>query len=189
MKLINFQVEKRKKAISGFEGNLLRFYILLIGLAFAGIIFFLNGFNPFLIYFKIISVAYFKKFGLTQTILNFIPLMIIGLAIAIPAKAQIDNIGAEGQFIIGAMGGYWAAITFPDLHSLILIPLMFIVAAITGALWAIPIALFRVKGGFKGADVVVSFLLVFPAELLLLFMINGRWRSGRFLQSAPLPDN
>ncbi|MCE7734281.1 MAG: ABC transporter permease [Candidatus Heimdallarchaeota archaeon] len=191
MGLFNFKISKREKVVVGLEGAILRTYVILAGLVFVGLIFAFSGFNPIQIYLEMISVAFFKEFGITQTILNFIPLAIIAIGIAIPARAKIDNIGAEGQYIIGAMAGYWVAIRFPDFPSFILIPMMIVGAFFAGALWALPIALFRVKGGFKGIDVVVSFLLVFPAELFLLYMItdDSRWGILRFTQSKILPDN
>ena len=186
-----YTIKSRPKSIEGLESFLMRFYILMAGFVLVGIIFAFNGVNPFSAYFELIRIAYFTSFGFTQTLLNFIPLLIIGLGIAIPAKAQIDNIGAEGQFIVGILGAFWVAFTFPDLTGWLLVPLMFIVAFIVGAIWAIPIAIFRVKGGFKGADVVVSFLLVFPAIELMKYMIANDWKAGGqgYPRSDPISVN
>ncbi len=192
--MINFKLDivKRPDVITGLESMLVRIYTLIAGLAFVGVIFFIMGVNPFKLYFEVIRIAYFTEFGFRQTLLNFIPLLILGIGLAIPAKAQIDNIGMEGQYVVGALGGFWVAFTYPNMSSIFLIPLMFIGGFIAGAIWAIPIALFRVKGGFKGADVVVSFLLVFPAISLLIYMVGGPWKSssGRgFPHTDPISDN
>lgn len=178
--LINgkYTIKARSRPVVGLEAFIIRFYIILIGFILVGIIFLFNDVDPFEAYYELIRIAYFTDFGLSKTMINFIPLLLIGLGIAIPARAKIDNIGAEGQFIIGILGAYWVAFSYPDLNSFVLIPLMFIAAFIFGAIWAIPIALFRVKGGFKGADVVVSFLLVFPAIELLKYMIANNWKAG-----------
>ncbi|OLS23778.1 MAG: hypothetical protein HeimC2_25170 [Candidatus Heimdallarchaeota archaeon LC_2] len=186
-----YSIKTRPKKITGLEAFIIRFYILMIGFAFIGVIFLINGVNPFEAYFELIRIAFFTDFGLSATIMNFIPLLLIGLGIAIPAKAQIDNIGAEGQFIIGILGAYWVAFTFPDMTSILLIPLMFVAGFVFGAIWALPIAIFRVKGGFKGADVVVSFLLVFPAIELLKYMIANDWKAeGQgYPRSDPISSN
>lgn len=192
MSILNrYTIKPRSHTIKGLESFLIRFYVLMIGFAVVGVIFAFDGVNPFAAYFELIRIAFFTGFGFTSTLLNFIPLLIIGLGIAIPARAQIDNIGAEGQFIIGILGAYWVAFTFPNLNSFLLIPLMFIAGFIFGAIWAIPIAIFRVKGGFKGADVVVSFLLVFQAIELLKYMIANDWKaSGQgYPRSESLSEN
>ncbi|MHA2275004.1 MAG: ABC transporter permease, partial [Candidatus Kariarchaeaceae archaeon] len=143
-------------------------------------------------YFHIVRGTLFTESGRQNTILHFIPLVLIGMAISIPARAKIDNIGAEGQFVMGILGAYWVVFTFPDLNSFILIPLMFLGGIVAGALYALPIALFRVFGKFKGADIVSGFLLVFPAISYLQYMINGRWRSADtrgFPQSDQISEN
>jgi simple sugar transport system permease protein len=148
------------------------------GLAFVGLLFVFRDVNPLSLYSEIFRVAYFTEFGLTQTALNFIPLFLIGVGIAIPARAKIDNIGGEGQFILGTIGAFWVAMNNPDLHPIFLISSMFFAGFLFGAVWAVPIALFRAKGGFKGSDVVVSFLMVFPAQFLLVYLVNGPWQSS-----------
>lgn len=192
MKITTFKVKKREKPIIGIEAFIIRFYVILIGLGVIGIIFMINGVNPFSAYFHIIRGSLFTESGLQSTILHFIPLVLIGMAISIPAKAQIDNIGAEGQFVMGILGAYWVVFTFPDLNPFILIPLMFLGGMIAGAIYALPIATFRVFGKFKGADIVSGFLLVFPAVSFLQYMINGQWRSADtrgFPQSDQISEN
>jgi len=113
------------------------------------------------------------------------------VGLAIPFKARIDNIGAEGQFVMGMIAATWIAFEFPDIPSFILIPLMFIGGFIAGAIWALPVVFFRAKGGFQGADVVVSFLMVFPALYLMEFLVSGPWRDPAtgFALSEQLPLN
>ncbi|MHA2096883.1 MAG: ABC transporter permease [Candidatus Hodarchaeales archaeon] len=190
--LPKFTIKKRPVPYRGLEAFLIRAYTLIAGLAFVGILFIFRGVNPLSLYGEILRVAYFTDFGITQTALNFIPLFLIGIGIAIPARAKIDNIGGEGQFIIGAMGAFWVATTNPDLGPVLLITAMFLVGFLCGAIWAIPIALFRAKGGFKGSDVVVSFLMVFNAQFLLVYMVNGPWITSlpySYPQTDPIPSD
>lgn len=192
MNITTLKVKKREKPIVGLEAFIIRFYVIIIGLSTIGIIFMLNGVNPLAAYFHIIRGSLFTESGLQNTIIHFIPLVLIGIAISIPAKAKIDNIGAEGQFVMGILGAYWVVFTYPDLDSYILIPLMFLGGIVAGALYALPIATFRVFGKFKGADIVSGFLLVFPAISFLQYMINGPWRSvdtRGFPQSDQISEN
>jgi simple sugar transport system permease protein len=69
---------------------------------------------------------------------------------------------------------------------------MFLAGFAAGALWALPIALFRVKSQFKGSDVVISFLLVFPALYLVEYLVTGPWQDPEgwgFPQSPLLPES
>lgn len=160
----------------------------MLGLVFLGVIFLLIGVNPISLYLDIIEINWKL---LPNTIAKMIPLMCIGVGLAIPFKARVDNIGAEGQYIMGMLAGYGTAFLFPTLPMLLLIPFMFINGFIIGALWGLPVALFRAKGGFQGADVVVSFLLVFPALYIMEYLVSGPWRDREtgFTYSSIIPEN
>ncbi|NHJ03174.1 MAG: ABC transporter permease [Candidatus Heimdallarchaeota archaeon] len=190
MRILNHRLffQKRIEPITGINAILFRIAFLLFGLVVAGLIFLLNGVNPIITYIDMIRV---NLLLIPNTIARFIPLLAIGLGLAIPFKARVDNIGAEGQYIIGMLTATGTAFLFPDLPGIILIPLMFVNAFILGAIWAIPVVLFRAKGGFQGADVVVSFLLVFPALYLMEWLVSDLWRDPEtgFTYSSLLPEN
>ncbi|WP_455140181.1 ABC transporter permease [Candidatus Hodarchaeum mangrovi] len=190
MKIFNTEVyfQKRIEPIIGIKTIFIRISFLLLGLAIAGLIFLINGINPVQAYYDMIQV---NLLLIPNTIARFIPLLAIGIGLAIPFKARVDNIGAEGQYVIGMLTATGTAFLFPDLPAIILIPIMFINSFILGAIWAIPVVLFRAKGGFQGADVVVSFLLVFPALYLMEWLVSDPWRDPEtgFTYSSLLPIN
>ena len=72
--------------------------------------------------------AFGSKFALTQTALKAIPLALTGLAVAVCLRMRLWNIGAEGQFHVGAIGATWAALTFSTASALVLLPLMVVAA-------------------------------------------------------------
>ncbi|MHA1450302.1 MAG: ABC transporter permease, partial [Candidatus Hodarchaeales archaeon] len=180
--------EKRVNAITGIEAIIVRILSLVVGLAVIGFIFFLFGVDPFTLYYDMLTTN-IRLISNTLTI--FITLSCIAIGLAIPFKARVDNIGAEGQYVIGTLAAMATALLFPDLPSIILIPLMFINGFITGAIWALPVVFFRAKGGFQGADVVVSFLMVFPALYLMEYLVSGPWRDPEtgFTYSSLLPPS
>lgn len=185
-------MKKRTTLLTRWEAIQLRILFLVFGLAVIGIIFAAYGVNPVLVYIDIFRLAYFTTFGLAETVTRFIPLLLIAIGLSIPFRVKIDNIGAEGQFIIGAVAATGTAFFFWYLHPFLLISLMFLIGAIAGGLWALPIALFRSRGGFKGADVVISFLLVYPAFFILEYLVIGPWRDPvgyGFPQTPILPPN
>ena len=171
---VSFEKTKRETQI-GWESLLIRSMSLLLGIGMVGIVLLLNGVNPILLPLVFVE-AFFTSYGLVATMRRLIPILCIAIGLAIPFKARIDNIGAEGQYIIGAISATGTAFFFSYLPAIVLIPLMFLNGFIAGALWAIPVAIFRVKGGFKGSDVVLSFLLFFPAFFLMEHLVTGPWR-------------
>ena len=194
MKLGKLEVtfKKRSKALT-FERSLqIRVASLLLGLGAVGLIILAYGTNPLVLYFNIFSYAFFNVYGLLSTFSKFIPLILIAIGLAVPFRAKIDNIGAEGQFLIGTIAASGVALAYGEGgNPFIIIPTMFLAGFLAGALWALPIAIFRVKSQFKGSDVVISFLLFFPAKLLIDYLITGPWRDPEgygFPQSPLFPD-
>ncbi|UCG00298.1 MAG: ABC transporter permease [Candidatus Heimdallarchaeota archaeon] len=190
MKILNFEIlfQRRTLPLIGLKAFSVRVMAIGSGLVVLGIIFLLMGINPIELYIDIILVNIRL---LPNTIGIFITLLCIALGLAIPFKARIDNIGAEGQYVMGTLAAIGTAFIFPTLPFFILIPLMFINGFIIGAIWALPVVLFRAKGGFQGADVVVSFLMVFPAIYILEYLVSGPWRDPEtgFTYSSQIPEN
>jgi simple sugar transport system permease protein len=186
---INFQ--KRQSKLTFEESVRTRILALVLGLAVVAVIFLAYGINPLVLYLNIFGVAFFTRYGIISTLSRFIPLLLVAIGLAIPFRAKIDNIGAEGQLIAGSIAATGVAFAFPDLPGALLIPLMFFAGFAAGALWALPIAIFRVKSQFKGSDVVISFLLVFPALYLVEYLVTGPWQDPEgwgFPQTPLLPD-
>ncbi|MFW9802112.1 MAG: ABC transporter permease [Candidatus Thorarchaeota archaeon] len=192
-KLWPFEIRfKQRSSRLTFERAVgIRIISLFLGLLAVAFVFLAYGQNPLELYLEIFGVAFFTRYGIIGTLSRFIPLLLVAIGLAIPFRAKIDNIGAEGQLIVGAIAAAGVAFAFPELPSALLIPLMFLTSFAAGALWALPIAIFRVKSQFKGSDVVISFLLVFPALYLVEYLVTGPWRDREgwgFPQSPLLPD-
>ncbi len=189
---IELEMKKRSEKPNLVGSLVIRLLSFVMGLGVVAVIFLLQGVNPILLYLNIFRVAFFTRYGLAETFSRMIPLLLIGLGLAVTFRAKIDNIGAEGQFLVGAIAATGIAFVFADLPSILLIPLMFAGGFAMGALWAIPVAIFRVKGEFKGSDVVLSFLMVFPAFFLIQYLVNGPWKDPEgwgFTQSPLFPVN
>ncbi|MFX1272932.1 MAG: ABC transporter permease, partial [Promethearchaeota archaeon] len=177
-KLWPFEITFRKRPSKlTFEQSVrIRILSLILGLAVVAIVFLAYGINPIALYINIFRVAFFTRYGIIETLSRFIPLLLVAIGLAVPFRAKIDNIGAEGQLIVGAIAATGVAFSLQHLPSAVLIPLMFVAGFAAGALWALPIAIFRVKSQFKGSDVVISFLLVFPALYLVEYLVTGPWQ-------------
>jgi simple sugar transport system permease protein len=99
------------------------------------------------------------------------PLILIAIGLSLGFRAGIWNIGAEGQYIIGAICGAGAGLAFYPLDAWYIFPLMILCGALGGMLWAMIPALLKVKFGTN--EILVSLMLVYVAEQLLASMSLG----------------
>ncbi len=104
-----------------------------------------------------------------------IPLILTAVAVAIPARIGLINIGGEGQFYMGAWLATWGAITFIDLPAWLLLPMMCILGMIGGGMWAAIAGFLRAKGWVS--ETISTLLLNYVAPLVTNFFIFGAWRS------------
>ena len=105
------------------------------------------------------------------------PLIIISLGLIFCYRANAWNIGAEGQFILGAMAAGWLALSFPDTTSPLLLPAMMLTAMLAGAVWAGIAAALRAH--FNANEILVTLMLTYIASLLLDFVVRGPLRDPK----------
>ncbi len=115
------------------------------------------------------------------------PMIFCGVGIAIAFQAQQFNIGAEGAFLISAAVGTAFAVS-TNLPPIIHIPMILIVAAVTGAIWGFIPGILKAKLG--ASELVSSLMLNYVAYYLSLFLIRTYFRdkSAGFLVSHKLPE-
>ncbi len=114
------------------------------------------------------------------------PLIIIGLGLSLGNRAKVWNIGAEGQYIVGALTGAAIAFALPNAPSLVIIPLMMACGMLGGAIWAAIPALLRTR--YRVNEVLSSLMLVYVALQILNYLIGGPWKDPNghnFPQTAP----
>ena len=93
------------------------------------------------------------------------PLILIAVGLAVGFRAGIWNIGAEGQYIVGAIAGAAAGLALYPSDSALIFPLMVVCGALGGFAWAMIPALLKVRFGTN--EILVSLMLVYVAENLL----------------------
>ncbi|WP_281824563.1 ABC transporter permease [Jannaschia rubra] len=101
------------------------------------------------------------------------PLILIAVGLALGFRAGIWNIGAEGQYIVGALAGAAAGLAFYPSDSWLIFPLMVACGALGGFLWAMIPALLKVTLGVN--EILVSLMLVYVAERSLLASAAVGW--------------
>jgi simple sugar transport system permease protein len=106
------------------------------------------------------------------------PLVLIAVGLSLCYLANVWNIGAEGQFLIGAICGGWVAVvTHGTGAGYWVLPAMLVLGALGGAAYALIPALFRVR--FGASEILSSLMLVYVAELLLDYLVRGPWRDPK----------
>lgn len=164
---------------------------LVVGFALFGIL----GKNPVQAFYIFFVKPIDNWYGVGELLLKASPLMLCAVGLAAGYRANVWNIGAEGQLTLGAICGGGVALALQDSGSLWVLPLMLVAGALGGMLWAaIPAWL---KTRFNANEILVSLMLVYVATLTLSLLVHGPWRdpegfnfpqSKMFADTALLPN-
>lgn len=122
--------------------------------------------------------------GVSELTVKATPLILIATGLAFGFRAGIWNIGAEGQFIAGALAGGTVALVVHPADGAWLLPLMCLAGIAGGMAWAAVPALLKTR--FKANEILVSLMLVYVADSLLKLMVHGPLRDP---QSFGFPES
>jgi simple sugar transport system permease protein len=114
------------------------------------------------------------------------PLVLIALGLCVGNRAKVWNIGAEGQYIVGALCGAGVAYATQAYQGYWIVPLMVVAGVIGGALWAAIPAFLKTR--FRVNEILSSLMLVYVALQLLGYLVTGPWKDPNghnFPQTAP----
>ncbi len=136
------------------------------------------------------SGAFGSWYALTSaTLVRAVPLILIGLGLALAFRGGAFNIGAEGQFYAGAIAATWIGLSVGHLPSPLAVAAVLSGAVLAGALWvAIPVLL-RVRYGVL--EVISTLLLNFVAEALTSLLVQGPLQESQHIypQSDPIAES
>lgn len=116
-------------------------------------------------------------YQLTELGLKATPLILCALGLSICYRSNVWNIGAEGQYLLGAICGGGAAlwVTISGLKPGAWIIVLILLAGVLGGMfWASLVAIFKDK--FNASEILVSLMLVYIANLLLSYLVFGPWK-------------
>lgn len=176
MKFGTIQLEKRHTV--PLRNQILNpILFVLIGLVFSSIFILFAGFAPLAVFAKMISYSFLNLRGINGSIEAALPLILCGLSVAVAFHMNLSNIGAEGQYAMGAVLGGAFALFGPRMESPVKLVLMFILCAIGGALWALIAAL--LKAYWNVNETIVSLMLNYIALLFLDYLCYGPWMADK----------
>ena len=171
---------------------------VLATMMFGSVLFALLGKDPLQSILTIFWEPLFGEFAFyyrPQLLIKGAPLVLIAIGLALGFKAGIWNIGAEGQYIVGAICGAGAGLAFFPHESVLIFPLMVVAGGLGGWAWAMIPGLLKVRFGTN--EILVSLMLVYVAEQLLASMSLGLLKNpegfgfpgSRNLQQYPSAHN
>ena len=142
---------------------------IVLGLMVGAIALLIAGYNPIEAYSAMITGVFGKPKFIAWTIIRSTPLILTGLSIAFAYKTGLFNIGAEGQFIIGALFATLVGAGI-ELPAIIHIPLTLLIAALAGAVWGGIAGWLKSKYGIN--EVIATIMLNWIAFYLSNYMIR-----------------
>ena len=137
-----------------------------------GLIIILCRYNPW----EALQAAAVGAFGdgrrITETFVKSTPFLLTGLAVAFSFRCGIWNIGAEGQFLLGALAATWCGVHIaPYLPPVLAIPLTLLLGGMAGGIWALIAAALKVYRGVQ--EVISTIMLNYVAIHLVSYMVDG----------------
>ena len=183
MKIGIIQLEKRQN-IPLSRKILNPIIFVLVGFVLSSVFIAASGFQPVAVFSKMISYSFMNVRGISGSIQAALPLMLCGLSVSIAFKMNLNNIGAEGQYAMGAiLGGAFALFgpRFPAPFSLIV---MFLLCALGGGLWALLAA--ALKAFWRVNETIVTLMQNYVALLFLNYLCYGPWMAKK--QTTAISD-
>ena len=159
------------------------------------ILFALLGINPLSAFYTYFISPITEVWQLHELAIKAAPLILIAVGLSVCFRSNIWNIGAEGQFIFGAIAGSIIPVLYPQMQVPFVLPLMLLMGMVGGAAYAAIPALLKTR--FNTNEILTSLMLVYVAQLFLDWLVRGPWRDPKgfnfpqtvqFNPSAVLPE-
>ncbi len=187
-------VFEKRESVSRRATVLVPVVSFVVSLIFGAILLAVSGANPFVTYAAMVKGAFGSWYGITETLVKAIPLMLTGLAVSIAFRMRFWNIGAEGQLTLGGVAAAGVALFWSQgLPGWTVLPLAILAGIVAGALWSgIPALL---KAYLKVDETLTTLMLNYVAILYSEHLYYIAWRApgynsgtAKFPETAWLPQ-
>lgn len=168
--------------------------LLAFALAAFAVLLFAFGKNPLRAYADIFSSTLGSAYGFSETLVKVAPLILTALAVAVPSRIWLINVGGEGQLFIGALCATWGALHLAHWPGALLLLAMALLGFAGGGAWAAIAGVLRARGW--ASETITTLLLNYVAILLVQYFVFGPWRdpegvnypqTAAFVEAAILP--
>ena len=113
-------------------------------------------------------------YAVSELAVKATPLLLIALGLAMCFRANVWNIGAEGQFVMGAIAAGGVALLADKSTGAWIVPLILLAGVLGGMFWAGIVAWLRDR--FNASEILVSLMLVYVATMILSYLVSGPWK-------------
>jgi len=183
-------VEKRLHPVPAWYSFWISFLAVFVALLIGAVVIIFAGGNPWQSYAHIASASFGSIGVFSDTLVKAIPLMLVGLACSLAFRMRLWNIGAEGQFYLGAFGASVVVLLpiLPETAPRWLFILVMITAGmLCGALWGLIPGLLKAK--FNVNEIISTLMMNYIAVAWNDFFIYAVWSEGGFQMSKMFPKN
>ena len=163
--------------------------VVLTGIT-AGLMFAAMGRPPAQTVYTFLVAPLLQQDGVAALVVKAAPLIMMGAGLSLAYRANLWNIGTEGQFTLGAICGGGAALAMPEASAWVVFPAMMLAGAAGGAAAGGLVAWLRVR--FNASEILTSLMLTYIMQYLLLYLVTGPWRDPMgfgFPQTAMFADD
>src|ERR1700676_3163695 len=152
------------------------------------------GKDPLRAYVDTVVYVFGNAYGFSELLVRMIPLLFTAVAVAVPARIGLINVGGEGQLYMGAWLTTAGALAFADWPAFVLLPALTVLGFVGGGLWALIAGVLRAQRIVN--ETISTLLLNYVAPLIVSYFIFGPWRSPEsssypqspaFVEAAQLP--
>jgi general nucleoside transport system permease protein len=150
------------------------FIALALTVVTAAVIFGLRGVNPMTGLYVYFIEPLTALWSFEQLLVKAAPLVLIGAGLSVAYRANVWNIGAEGQLVAGAIMAGMIPVLMPDWQSPLTLVMMLLFGILGGMAWGFIPAFLRNR--FNANEILTSLMLVYVAQLLLDWLVRGPWR-------------
>lgn len=161
---------------------------LIVAFIIGGVVIQLGGGHPLKSYQHILKAAFGSVGVFNDTLVKSAPLILVGLACALAFRMKLWNIGAEGQFYMGAWGAS-AVVLAPILPAetprILMVPVMMLAGFACGAAWGLVPGYLKAKLNVN--EIVTTLMLNYIAISWVLFWVFGAWSEGGFQMTPTFP--
>lgn len=163
--------------------------VALLGTVFLGFVLFSLSGNPITALQTLFISPISNLYGVTEVAVKAAPILLTAVGLAVCFQAKVWNIGAEGQFTIGAVFGGGVALAFPDVNNYSLLLLSLVAGVLGGVIWGSIPAVLKVR--FNTNEILTSLMLNYVALSVLNYSVREPLQDPEgfnFPESATFPD-
>ena len=161
---------------------------IVVALIFGSVVLVAVGGDPFRTYAHIARASFGSLGVFSDTLVKAAPLILVGLACTLAFRMRLWNIGAEGQFFVGAFGASAVVLTPllpPETPGYVMIPAMMLAGFVAGALWGFVPGYLKAKLNVN--EIITTLMMNYIAMSWNNFFIFGVWSEGGFQMSQVFP--